>query len=42
MTMYLGIWMALMGWTVTVVDGLPVWSHASGLVMYNQGQDKSL
>lgn len=28
--------LALMGWEAHVVDGVTVWLHVSGLVVYNQ------
>ena len=28
--------LAMLGWNATTVDGVQVWVHASGLVIYNQ------
>lgn len=33
----MAIWLALFGWTEYIVDGVTVWVHSTGIVIYNQG-----
>jgi len=30
------LFLACMGWTSSIVEGVPVWIHSSGLVVYKQ------